>query len=539
MRGLRYHAQRLPPTLAALGIALWHAIAVRILPTIVAALAASAALLLFALPAQFRPSHFLPDDSYFYLQIAHNVASGKGSTFHEITPTNGYHPLWLGICVVADLLAGRDKGALPRAVFAVQALLTVGIGWLFTKISTRLSPGKPWIALSILATYFLTGMYGSEAHVSGFCVAAGIYLLLIARENPARVAGWIRLGLALGLAFLARLDNVFVIGALLALPLLEAACEGPGPLLRRASAVGIPMAALAIPYLAANFLTFGHLVPISGAIKSSLPEVSFRISNLGYLGAGVCLAAVLSLGLSLARGRPLPARPLFAALGAGVLAHALYIVCLTDPGIPWSWYWVPGVLNLCLLSVALCDRLPQRFGSVSRGRLIAGAAIIVALLGVTRGWLRFRDAEAAGINRFTVRQSVSRDRWQRVLGLWMRDHLPPGSGVLVCDQPGALAYYSDLRILPVDGLVNDFRYNEEIVTLGIGDYLRRHRVGYYLGPIVEGRALPQEVAIRAPLNGATAGVLLLGPESLVARLSEISATGPAWALWRLPRSGPS
>ncbi len=47
------------------------------------------------------------DDAYYYLGIARNIADGHGSTFDGLNPTNGYHPLWLAICVLA-FKAGLD-----------------------------------------------------------------------------------------------------------------------------------------------------------------------------------------------------------------------------------------------------------------------------------------------------------------------------------------------------------------------------------------------------------------------------------------------
>lgn len=40
-----------------------------------------------------NPELFFVDDCYFYFQVAYHVAHGAGSTFNEITLTNGYHPL--------------------------------------------------------------------------------------------------------------------------------------------------------------------------------------------------------------------------------------------------------------------------------------------------------------------------------------------------------------------------------------------------------------------------------------------------------------
>jgi hypothetical protein len=38
---------------------------------------------------------FLPDDAYYYLRIA----QFGGFTFDGVNFTNGYHPLWMAVCV--------------------------------------------------------------------------------------------------------------------------------------------------------------------------------------------------------------------------------------------------------------------------------------------------------------------------------------------------------------------------------------------------------------------------------------------------------
>jgi hypothetical protein len=116
----------------------------------------------------------------------------------------------------------------------------------------------------------------------------------------------------------------------------------------------------------------------------------------------------------------------------------------------------------------------------------------------------------------------------------MRDQLPPGSGVFVFDQPGALAYFSGLRILPADGLVNDFAYDSEIQASGIDAYLRRHGVRYYFGPLpsVSGSG---EVPVLSPWTRRPAGKLLLSSESMLVRVSEIAPVEgwPEMAVWSL------
>ena len=67
------------------------------------------------------PDHTFADDSYFYFQVAWNMARGMGSTFNTIMPTNGYHPLWMLICTaVFKVIPSR-----PEAVHGIAAVIAV------------------------------------------------------------------------------------------------------------------------------------------------------------------------------------------------------------------------------------------------------------------------------------------------------------------------------------------------------------------------------------------------------------------------------
>ena len=54
------------------------------------------------------------EDSFYYFQIAYNLAQGKFSTFDGgITQTNGYHPVWL-LLITPFLLAIRQRNGAVR-----------------------------------------------------------------------------------------------------------------------------------------------------------------------------------------------------------------------------------------------------------------------------------------------------------------------------------------------------------------------------------------------------------------------------------------
>src|SRR5262245_37176468 len=49
----------------------------------------------------------VPDDAFYYLVTARNLAQEHVSSFDGLNPTNGYHPAWMALMVVcAKLLSG-------------------------------------------------------------------------------------------------------------------------------------------------------------------------------------------------------------------------------------------------------------------------------------------------------------------------------------------------------------------------------------------------------------------------------------------------
>ncbi|MGO9153724.1 hypothetical protein, partial [Mycobacterium sp.] len=65
-------------------------------------------LVLALLPMRLAISHFVTDDMFYYLTVARNVADGQTISLDGRNPTNGFHPLWLIICVGIETIF-RDQ----------------------------------------------------------------------------------------------------------------------------------------------------------------------------------------------------------------------------------------------------------------------------------------------------------------------------------------------------------------------------------------------------------------------------------------------
>jgi len=469
----------------------------------------------YVLPAQLAPRRFPTDDSFFYLQVARNIAAGYGSTFNTVSPTNGYHPLWIGPCVLAEMIARGDRDLALRIVFAMQAALALGAIALF-RASARALGIQSWpLSAPVLAAFFLTGLYGSEAHINGFCILASLLLLNRHAKEPSRWSALL-LGISLGFSFLARLDNVFLVAAVAIVAAWSAGKSAPA----RAAAFGwivLPIIALALPYLEWNVAVFGHVIPISGAIKSTFPEFRPDLRNLGTLGLMSLAGGVVAVVLFARRGTPDLRRTTLLPLAAGVVTHAIYIVGYTDHNTHWSWYYVPGVTLLAFLLAIGADALSRRLQPRAWRIAVGIAVILLTGWGVTRGWARYRNADAASHNQFVFEllPTTPYDRWTVQFARWMDANLPKGAGVLAFDYPGAMAYYSSLRIVTADGLMGDFEFDEELRRGGLERFLAAHDIGYYLGPGPASADRCDSALVRAPLTHIPVGEILRCPGDLV------------------------
>ena len=215
------------------------------------------------------------DDSYYYFQIARNLAEGKFSTFDGgITRTNGYHPVWMLLLTPFYYIFDPET-----ALFGIKAfeIMLVAGGVALIVLAARLAH-LPWFLLfaalpMLYRTPYQALIAGMEAAIALFVLGLLFLVLILFARNPVRwqwpltvtvfVLPWVRLEyIAISLA------------ATTALCLIEwSRKEKPlgnslsglvrlkpvVPLL--ASCVGI------LAYFAYNGLVFGGIVPVSGASK--------------------------------------------------------------------------------------------------------------------------------------------------------------------------------------------------------------------------------------------------------------------------------
>lgn len=168
----------------------------------------------------FSRRWFTRDDAYYYFKVAQNISEGHGSTFDGINKTNGYHPLWMLICVPIFALARFDLILPLRVLFLVMSGLSVATAILLYRLI-----GKVFVPAigAIAALYWalspdiLKQVYqqGLETGIAAFFVVLLVYKLYDFerswREKPVTKRDLAILSIIAIGVMLSRLDLLFFV----------------------------------------------------------------------------------------------------------------------------------------------------------------------------------------------------------------------------------------------------------------------------------------------------------------------------------------
>ncbi|MFO3796538.1 MAG: hypothetical protein ACK8QZ_04535, partial [Anaerolineales bacterium] len=163
---------------------------------------------------------FTRDDAYYYFKVAQNISEGRGSTFDGVHPTNGYHPLWLLVCIPIFTLARWDVILPLRVLLIVLGILKVVTGILIYRLLREsISPAAAILAAVywvfdryIHETYYAMGLESGLALFFLVFLLVEIYRFERRGQEQAwhiRQIGW--LGLLAALSLFSRLDLIFLV----------------------------------------------------------------------------------------------------------------------------------------------------------------------------------------------------------------------------------------------------------------------------------------------------------------------------------------
>lgn len=415
------------------------------------------------------------DDSFYYFQVARNVASGHGFTFDGLHRTNGFHPLWLLVLVPIYALVPGDVPPLRVIGLAETAFLVEAALVMHRTLRSRVGA----IAAALAAVLVVAqpgapkGLRGGTESALLLCILVVLWRRFLEVEgspHPSR-RQWLGLGGWCALAYMARLEGLMVVPAVLIL----------GRRFFRAdpwSAVCLaaPAVAWGAAYAAWNRAVFGTWISVSGLVKTgwarrwdsqgSPVQRAFETLDVPWAGDALVrrlygvrslyegphaplvtylVLMALVLGAAWRLRRTLAEAVRTAGLALPLLAGAL-ILLLDKVTIVYlfAWHRVPIYWLTPLAAAALLARTPR----------LAKAALAAALgLALARAPLTASHWSDPTVS----------DSYYRIQAAdWFRTHTPEGARIGSWNS-GMLGYYSHRHVVGLDGLVGDLDFYERVI----------------------------------------------------------------------------
>lgn len=452
-------------------------------------------------PMSWQINHILPDDAFYYFQIARNIADGHNATFDGHTVTNGYHPLWMAMLVPAFRVFDGETAV--RAALTFAAALDTVTGLVVFAIARQLTT-RPWLSLLALALYALNPIVmmntvnGLETGLSLFFVMLLILWFVRSTKGGAPAArGWIVLGLIGGLAILARTDNAFIFGTTLIAVLLQQRLRAlPFVLLSGAAAT-----AIVSPWLMWSVWRLGTPIQVSAQAQPYVWHASFQpltghASTLSFLQHSVREFTLYTLQLPRQYFGP---NLVVATCGTGALVIAVYAgvarslrsmsplapalagiaaILFIDGFVRWhvrNWYFVDLIPLGGLTLIVVMDHVLNRVETASEHKTaalaLASAAVVSALILVS-AWLGAFD-RGLGSQGAYPEQGVMRD-----VARSLARRTPPGTRVAGFNS-GILGFYDERETLNLDGVVNADALSA-LRHRDLAGYLRGQQITYVL-----------------------------------------------------------
>ena len=475
--------------------------------------------------------HLIPDDAYYYAQIARNLAAGQFSTVDGgITMTNGYHPAWLFL--ITPLYWVFDAEEALVAIKALEIGLLAG-GVALVAVAARLAR-LPWILLAFvpLALSQHGGLVeGMEAAARVFAYGL-MFAFLGGYARNAERWKWPLAGLAFALPWVRLEDlavSVAVTGTLFLLELRRFRGDGRGsavltePLASWTSlpALGPLLAAAAsLPvYCAYNSLVFGGPVPVSGAVKRawsqylwlrdggydfvrSFQETAAYEAFDGELLAVFEICAYLLILLWIGRSRVDWFSTVFLVGAFGLAVGHLatfwhFVLNLHFAELVWPWYFASARLmmailipircymGICLIRKFIMPNLPRMAGGLVLGVTILGLGVQSLGLGIR---VLASDSGRASASKSSKNPLKVADRLSaknhthiNVLDVQIMDRILPSKSVVGAWNSGLVGYHSKFAVVNLDGLVNSYDFLDDLKSIhfGFGYLWHQFNPSYY------------------------------------------------------------
>ncbi len=420
----------------------------------------------------------VPDDAFYYFQIARHLVAGHGSTFDGVHPTSGYHPGWMALLLpLAAVL--KDPASLMRGALVLEFLLhaataiaLIGLFRRHTSPGLALAGSLCWLANPLAISLALQGV---ESALYAFS------LVLVLRAMASFIAApgeallpHVQLGGALALCFLARTEaGIFAALTFAMVPALRGWRPWDRRTLRSVLLLAAVFTLCVAPWFVYCWVATGSPWQTSGVVKALWADHFLGHLSAGErLGRAAAFTGVYWLAAPWVRTLASPLQGISTFAWAAMIPAAIGLLLAVRraedrPLIVWSaWLLATATLTGLIYGLFYWDV-----------QLWYRAQPAVLLFVLTFVWIaRAGTAASAGPARVLFRTVVPlvllalslREAWSLygnppVLYPWQADFyasqpefekLVPLGEAIGCFNAGIPAFFSQRRIVNLDGLVN-------------------------------------------------------------------------------------
>ena len=427
------------------------------------------------------------DDSFYYLLTAWHAANNGIVSFDTINTTNGVQFVWFCLLYILSLMSGSKESLLDAAIILSIACSTLPY-FLFPHLGRLTGVSRPqalsvilavsWFTVCQLNPRFAFGAMDSSLHglVAWAVIVQAIIVTtpLLDQHRPSN-SSLMLLAILLVLNAWTRLDSG-VLSAVLSLPLLYAIFGGAvsrykicideiKQSLRRHYYIFIIIIVAAFIQFGFFYLSGGTVMPVSAMVKdeifsqsahASFPAWAFLLWPFNYansdilsvIGVVCFFIMILAIGFAAAANRLNKAFAIVIGLAAaGIVVHALLISHIFLQYYFWylSWNYVYWCIGSSLLIYAVLALLPDTPGV----RVLPAGLAAVAIAAVITASVLLRSPS----DFYAQRMAAAR---------WIRENTPPDA-IIGAWNAGQLGYFSDRRVVNLDGLINSKRYLELVL----------------------------------------------------------------------------
>lgn len=434
----------------------------------------------------------IPDDAYLSLDIARNFADGKWFFYGDGT-TSGFQPLYVFLMAPVFMIIKNDIITPVYVSIVIQNIFGYGTIYFMYRMLRIIfeddySPFLSVLLFILLPVSVINMGNGLETSISFFffvLIFYNLYKFQKVEFGKITFRQLFILGVLIGAAMLARIDNVMAIPGVI----IWLMVRGKGTkFIKQVLYFLAGSAAVYLPYMLLQYSFTGDFFPVSGKavhhigrdmvvnyaagnsnvfelIKLSLRNIYMNYSVViifaivGTLVYRIKSFACPWFSQSLKQHLPLVMASLLLFFAYTFYLNAYWF---------YSRYFFPLSLFFAVMTAFIINLLMHSFSAQGAKKSVA---IVLAVLFIAPNVTR------TGFKEFFLGEF--RNKGYEKIGQWVNEEFPAGT-VIGCVQTGAIGYFSDDKtVINLDGVVNKEAY-DAIQNKDLMNYMRSKKIKYFI-----------------------------------------------------------